>query len=326
MISIDRHIAYLLLGHDCVIVPGLGAFVAQYQSAVVSGREFAPPTREVSFNPYLTHNDGLLASSIARYAKMSYEAACKSLTDAVAGLRQQLTADGHIAINRVGTLTVISEEGDLEFTPDPRPITSLPFLGLPSADATTIAERQADEAVEERPSPKVVTFTVPLTFLRVAASVAILAVVGLVCSTPKLADTEAVNKASLSAPTITLEQDLSAGYADVELPQLLIAPPKPLDGEAEAVVKKKSKKRSKSAESVTVNMSGNYGVVVASLKSRKGAEKFVRQHSSDGLQIIRQEGRYRVIITTAATEDSAKAIAASRDIQRRYPGAWVTVK
>ena len=68
MYNLSLHIEYLLLHHDCVVVPGLGAFInvrhAAYFDAVT--RVWHPMTREVRFNGALTHDDGLLSSSYAR--------------------------------------------------------------------------------------------------------------------------------------------------------------------------------------------------------------------------------------------------------------------
>lgn len=65
MIELAQHIEILLLENDCVIVPGLGGFVAHYTSAMRVAEEniFLPPTRIIGFNPQLKMNDGLLVQS-----------------------------------------------------------------------------------------------------------------------------------------------------------------------------------------------------------------------------------------------------------------------
>ena len=65
MIELAQHIEALLLENDCVIVPGLGGFVAHYASATRVKEEniFLPPTRIIGFNPQLKMNDGLLVQS-----------------------------------------------------------------------------------------------------------------------------------------------------------------------------------------------------------------------------------------------------------------------
>ena len=64
MIELSQHIEVLLLENDCVIVPGLGGFVAHYTPAIqVEENVFLPPTRTIGFNPQLKLNDGLLVQS-----------------------------------------------------------------------------------------------------------------------------------------------------------------------------------------------------------------------------------------------------------------------
>jgi hypothetical protein len=62
MYSITRHIEYLVSRHDCVVVPGWGAFIAQYEPARIDAESglIVPPSRAISFNQSVMHNDGLL--------------------------------------------------------------------------------------------------------------------------------------------------------------------------------------------------------------------------------------------------------------------------
>ena len=48
MIELTKHIEILLLENDCVIVPGLGGFIAHHQSAHYEEDEgvFLPPTQK----------------------------------------------------------------------------------------------------------------------------------------------------------------------------------------------------------------------------------------------------------------------------------------
>ena len=66
MITLSRHIELLLLEHDCVIVPGLGGFIANHMEAHYDqegDRTFLPPYRTVVYNQQLQINDGLLVQS-----------------------------------------------------------------------------------------------------------------------------------------------------------------------------------------------------------------------------------------------------------------------
>ncbi len=74
---IDRYIQELLFEHDCVILPGLGGFVANYRSAEihVNRHTIYPPSKAILFNRDLKHNDGLLINHVARRRSITYKEA-----------------------------------------------------------------------------------------------------------------------------------------------------------------------------------------------------------------------------------------------------------
>ena len=55
MKKLAKHIEVLLLENNCVIVPGLGGFIAHYQPAHFdeTRNEWVPPMRTFGFNPQL---------------------------------------------------------------------------------------------------------------------------------------------------------------------------------------------------------------------------------------------------------------------------------
>lgn len=75
--NIPQYIHELLFEHNCVIVPGLGGFVASRASAVLIGplNTIRPPHKRIAFNRNLHHNDGLLTNYIARKHQISYDSA-----------------------------------------------------------------------------------------------------------------------------------------------------------------------------------------------------------------------------------------------------------
>ena len=74
-INLDKYIQELLLQHDCVILPGLGGFVANYKPAEfdASQKTVLPPSRQILFNPNLVHNDGLLFAHISKETDYGYK-------------------------------------------------------------------------------------------------------------------------------------------------------------------------------------------------------------------------------------------------------------
>ena len=70
-----EHIEQLLLRNDCVIVPGLGGFVANRTAAEVTGAFVVPSRRIMLFNVLLTYNDGLLAQEYMRCDRLTFQQA-----------------------------------------------------------------------------------------------------------------------------------------------------------------------------------------------------------------------------------------------------------
>jgi cell division septation protein DedD len=115
MQDIQKYVVELLFKHDCVIIPNLGGFVAQYKSAAldeVTGF-FSPPSKQILFNINLKNNDGLLANEIAQRKHITYNEANELITSFVSNLNQQLNTKKSFTFLELGTL--ISEEKSLIF-------------------------------------------------------------------------------------------------------------------------------------------------------------------------------------------------------------------
>jgi hypothetical protein len=73
--DIGKYIKELLILHDCVILPGLGGFVANYKSAEINEmlKIISPPSKSILFNRNIYHNDGLLIGHISGKTGMGYK-------------------------------------------------------------------------------------------------------------------------------------------------------------------------------------------------------------------------------------------------------------
>ncbi len=88
--SISKHIIELLYNHDCVIIPGFGAFLTKSISASHNNDIFSPPKKTLRFNGMLKENDGLLANEISSKEKISYNDAVKKIKKEVKVLLSSL--------------------------------------------------------------------------------------------------------------------------------------------------------------------------------------------------------------------------------------------
>ena len=91
--SISKHIIELLHKHDCVIIPGFGAFLTKSIPASHDNNIFSPPKKSVTFNGMLKENDGLLANEISAKENISYNASLKQIKKEVKALLSSLKSD-----------------------------------------------------------------------------------------------------------------------------------------------------------------------------------------------------------------------------------------
>ena len=143
VIELERHIEILLLSNDCVIVPGLGGFMAHHVGARYDEANgvFLPPLRTLGFNPQLKLNDSLLAQSYVECYDMSYPEALRRIEDEVTELRQHLDNEGRYELNGLGVLR-LNDDGRLEFEPCEAGILTPSLYGLSSFEMAPLMPRR----------------------------------------------------------------------------------------------------------------------------------------------------------------------------------------
>lgn len=309
--NLSQHISTLLRRNDCVIIPGLGAFVATGRAAVLVGDVLTPPCREVSFNPAMTHDDGLLAASVSRRLKISFEQARERVAAETALMQRRLRAEGAVNIARVGVLQRRSG-GRLEFIPE------LPWtLTLPAVKAAATAPAfEVVRPIDADGSGKavaVVRVPLRLRWLRVAAAAVVLCVLGFALSTP--IDIDTAQHASLAAPSFTPPEAPAFEPLDEPAGMELNLAMAPADGVVEAV------KPAPEPEAKPMP----YVIVVGSLPSQAKAQEFIAETGVGTLQVMCSGDKFRVYAAEGETPEAARA-AANNNISgfaSRFPDAWV---
>ena len=114
--SISKHIVDLLYNHDCVILPGFGAFLTKSIPASSNNDIFYPPRKSVTFNGMLVENDGLLANQISAKENMSYNSAVKKIKKEVKSLLSSLKTDT-VEIDKLGVFKLNAEK-KIQFQPN----------------------------------------------------------------------------------------------------------------------------------------------------------------------------------------------------------------
>ncbi|MDE6309109.1 MAG: hypothetical protein K2L81_02835 [Muribaculaceae bacterium] len=341
---IDLHITYLLGRHDCVIVPGWGAFVASYEPAHIDTAAgiIYPPSRTMAFNPSLNHNDGLLASSIARAEGITYDQASELIATTVKGMRDDLVAQGHLLVDQVGTFLLQGETLAPIFTPANSPLTCADCFLLRPVAAPALRETvRRDAIIRGELSPKPHRSGQWLRVAgRIAASVALLVGLGILLTTPIAVDRD-IDHASLNpVATITAPKAATApaiqpveskadtpATEDVAMPSAEAQPVVEAINDSKAETKAAAPKAelATSATTATRRMLADapYCLIVASLPTRGEAESFLRRDSDKSLQILEKDGKYRIYAATGRTIAQAQAHLNNGSLGRNYPGAWV---
>lgn len=119
MTHLESILGTLLLRNNCVIIPSLGGFVADYVSARIDSVNgvIQPPSKAIRFNKNLTTNDGLLIQAIATEFKLTFEEAKQVVSKETHTIKQDLEAGKRIHFNNVGFLYT-NAAGKLAFEQD----------------------------------------------------------------------------------------------------------------------------------------------------------------------------------------------------------------
>lgn len=160
MKELARHIEVLLLENDCVIVPGLGGFIAHNKAAEFkdSANVFCPPVRTIGFNPQLIINDGLLAQSYMQAYDTDFPDASRKIESVVSQIKDSLYKNGQAELENIGTL-YYTMAGVYGFEPYQNAFFSPSLYGLGSFSISPLSELKPvkETAVE----PRIMIETVP---------------------------------------------------------------------------------------------------------------------------------------------------------------------
>lgn len=118
-LQIHDYISRLLFDHECVVVPGFGAFLTRYYPAEVNQAThmMRPPSRRVHFNKSIKENDGLLAKSISLSESKPYDMALATITKEVEEWKKLLATGKKLKLPGVGRLYLDEASKNIQFSP-----------------------------------------------------------------------------------------------------------------------------------------------------------------------------------------------------------------
>lgn len=314
---ITDHLQYLIMHHDCVVLPGIGAFLARYESARIEpdGTIMLPPRRLTGFNAELSHDDGLLAGSIARATGCGYDAAAAEVSREVEAMLRRMDAGMPVTFPRIGTLARL-ESGALEFVPAPPSVSAANamYAAFPSVALSEAAVREsAAKVLEVDLASRAVRRREPFVVraLKYTAAAAVVIGVALTASTPILVNRHA-DFASISAPKITVEKPRYIPMAD--------------EGRELYIVRPDSASSMATVPAAVAEDGAGYYLIVASFGNERDAARFIAERGDSQLKIVKGERRCRVYAHSGASFVEAAAPASDAAFSSRYPDAWVYKK
>ena len=106
---IIKYITELLYDHECVIVPGFGAFITKEAPATLDyvNNMLLPPSKELAFNGQLVTDDGLLIGYVAKRQGVTTTEAAKMVHDFAMRNLAVLEASGALRLDGMGNLLII---------------------------------------------------------------------------------------------------------------------------------------------------------------------------------------------------------------------------
>lgn len=310
MISMIEHIEYLMLSNDCVVVPGFGAFIAQYTSSnnCAQNSTFTSPKRSISFNASINHNDGLLANSIAKKASIPYAEALKQIEKSTTICRQALSDGSEVPFGRLGFF-ISNAEGHIEFIPFHHELANDDFFGLQSFSFPTLAERNAQVATEETVSE---TYSEPEINIgrrnwfshkavQIAASIVMLVCLTFALSTPIIVDKPTHQLATLNVPTPTMPKHKVVKAEEISLQK-----------QVEAASEKKE-----------ANSNGRYAIIICSLKKQSQVAQYFQENKDiNPANVIKKNGYYMIYFNRG--DNYQELVTEAKQMPKPYTEFWIT--
>lgn len=352
VIELERHIEILLLSNDCVMVPGLGGFVAHHADAYHDDVEnmFFPPLRTVGFNSKLSMNDSLLIHSYTEAYDLSYPEAENRIRQEVDRLKECLEEEGEYTLNNIGVLS-LGENGAYDFTPCEAGILTPELYGLssfefaacndkrdiPSITIDTVPVKAADMVIKEDAAvaTDVVTthentISIKVSAIRNVAAFAIAVIAFFFISTPLGSDRQMgmqMGKIENGMIYRLMPKDVTLGNIDKLETVKTVPEAKVSDVAAEKKDTDTSGNGGKTEEILKKETPESYYcIVLASRITKKNAEDFaakLRKNGLDDASVLMEKGNIKVVSGRYGKEKDAYAAMNRMKQDDSFHDVWV---
>lgn len=323
MLDLGQYIIQLLLTHDCVIVPGFGGFVANYQDAVhnESSHTFYPPSKKIVFNSSLSHNDGLLISHVAEQLSVSYTEAEQIVRQSVDEAWIELENGTTLKLNGIGLFRY--DNDTIVFEPHLTENLLTDSYGMFPFRFPPLSYQSKPEIIINNDNIRKMPVIDTQKMLRYAAIIVPIAVlVGLI----PVYRQHSQQSAGMPAPVPAqqpIEETVSATNTELSVDNAIVASTDKRTAlfynETPAAVQQVSKNK---------HVKGTYYIIGGSFKDRKNAEKHSKKYINAGFdsEIIQTDNLYRV--TLGVYGDKVIALHELRRIRAKenFGNSWLYTK
>lgn len=306
--QLSTYIKDLLYRYECVIIPGFGAFLANYTTASIDAEShtFYPPGKSISFNKQLQTNDGLLANYMASVEGTTYEKALEKIRNFTGKLSLQLMNGSIATLEGIGDFK-LNTEGNVAFTPSNAENFNTAAFGLTTFVSSKISRLQATgTTTQEVDQPLLSTPTTrSQPYLKYAAvGLIALALAGFGGMKIYEGNVEQHNFAEKQKATTALEKQIQEATFIIDNPLPAI-------------------------ELALTKQTGKYHIVAGAFREEENATKKIEQLHEKGFSAtmigINKYGLHQVVYSSYS--DRLESLRALRKIKREEnKDAWLLVK
>lgn len=314
MLDLSNYITGLLFINDCVILPGFGGFVANYQEAQhdATSNTFTPPSKKLVFNSNLSYNDGLLINYLSQQLSVSYAEAKEMVRQSVEDVWIRLERGESVEFDGIGSFQY-GDNDALVFSPKITENLLTDSYGMFSFRFPPLSYKSSDEPIINNDN---IRHMPNLNSRQILSYAAILVpIAALIALIPVYQ-----NSKSQSASVISIEDTVTA-----------TVPKSSVDN---AIMESTDKRRAlfyseTPAQKVETHKAANpdctYYIIGGSFKDKANAESYMKKYRKDGFEsgIVHADNLYRV--TLGSFDDKVFALHELRRIRasEKYSNAWL---
>jgi nucleoid DNA-binding protein len=320
IVDITVFIRELLFGHDCVIVPGFGGFIGNYNPARIdkNSSTLYPPVKQISFNRNLNHNDGLLIGKVSGSAGINYGDARNMVEEFVAGIRKKLEKGEKVVFDNIGSF-VNNKEGNIQFEPDRNVNYHLDSFGLESFQYLPLEGYDVMKRISRHTGKDPVRHDSMRKFLWRAAVIVPLILIGVTIPLKTNLFKSRVESTTMN-PLVTAEFEHNKIAVDEDT--------KVEAARAAEVINPVPEIVSPPVVNIPVaNEESGYMVITGSFKSEENAlfqAGILKEEGYSPQVVAAPNGFFRVIALMC--DDMVSANSKKDSISKKFPGSWVSRK